>query len=82
MSDKEFEVRVLSRYCKGCGLCVEFCGQGKLYLEKTPNERGIQPAAVNPQIDCTGCLNCVTICPDAAIEIYAVRQHAAERVRE
>jgi formate hydrogenlyase subunit 6/NADH:ubiquinone oxidoreductase subunit I len=26
-------------------------------------------AAVGPEADCTGCLQCATICPDAAIEV-------------
>jgi 2-oxoglutarate ferredoxin oxidoreductase subunit delta len=78
MSAKNFEVRVLEQYCKGCGLCVEWCEQRKFYLEKTPNERGVQPAAVDARMDCTGCLKCATICPDAAIEIDVIREHAVE----
>ena len=69
MSDKAFRVVVLEQFCKGCALCVEFCGQGKLYIRQTPNEHGIQTAAVRPEIDCTGCRKCAIICPDAAIEI-------------
>jgi len=78
MSGKSFEVRVLSAYCKGCGLCVGLCEAGKLYLEQTPNERGVQAAAVNAEADCTGCLRCATICPDAAIEVYVLRWPVAE----
>lgn len=73
MSSKKFQVEILTHYCKGCGLCVEFCEEGKIYLEETPNEQGVQPAAVKQGVDCTGCLKCATICPDAAIEIYAIR---------
>ena len=73
MSGKSFEVRVLSQYCKGCGLCVEFCEQGKLYLEQTPNEHGVQAAVVRLEVDCTGCLRCAAICPDAAIEVCMLR---------
>ena len=74
MSNKQFEIKILTRYCKGCGLCVEFCEQGKLYLEETPNERGVQPAALKPGVDCTGCLKCATICPDGAAEIYVLKE--------
>ena len=71
MSGK-FEVKILRRYCKGCGLCVEVCTEGKLYIDARPDKRGVQPAAVSGDADCTGCLRCATICPDAAIEVYRV----------
>ena len=70
---KSFEVTILSQFCKGCGLCIEFCDQGKLYVEKKPNKRGIQVAAVHAEVSCTGCLKCATICPDAAVVITRVQ---------
>ncbi len=70
MSAKKFEVKVLAVYCKGCGLCVEVCSQGALFITARRNERGVQPAGVVPEANCTGCLNCVAICPDVAIEIH------------
>ncbi len=69
---KEVVVEVLDHLCKGCGLCVEVCERGKLELADTPNKQGVQPAVVKPGVDCTGCCDCATICPDAAIEIYIV----------
>lgn len=72
MSDRRFEVVILGRFCKGCGLCVEFCEQAKLYIQQKPNKQGIQAAAVHAEIDCTGCRKCAIICPDAAVEITRV----------
>ena len=72
MSSKRFEVVILERFCKGCGLCVEFCEQGKLAIDPRPNRRGVQPAVVLPEVDCTGCLRCATICPDAAVEVTRI----------
>jgi 2-oxoglutarate ferredoxin oxidoreductase subunit delta len=71
MSGK-FRVTILRRHCKGCGLCVEVCTEDKLHIDPHPDKRGVQPAAVSVDPDCTGCLRCATICPDAAIEIYRV----------
>jgi 2-oxoglutarate ferredoxin oxidoreductase subunit delta len=71
---KRFEVRVLARFCKGCGLCVEFCEQGKLYIRAEPNKQGIQTAAVRPDVECTGCMKCAVICPDAAVELTHIQQ--------
>ena len=69
MRGKEFDVVILGHFCKGCGLCVEYCRQGKLYLVPKPNKRGVRVAGVRPEADCTGCLQCATICPDAAVEV-------------
>ena len=69
MAPREFEIRILARYCKGCGLCVEVCDQGKIAIDPHPNENGIQPAVVSPEVRCTGCARCALVCPDAAVEI-------------
>ncbi len=79
MPDRKFEVAVLEQYCKGCGLCVEHCGQGKLYIVQRPNKRGIQIAGVRADKDCTGCLQCATICPDAALEITRLEPAGSRR---
>ncbi len=78
-NETHFEVKVLTRFCKGCGLCVEVCEQGTLYIERTPNQYGVQPAAVHPGRDCTGCLKCATMCPDAAIEICRVLDEVLQK---
>jgi 2-oxoglutarate ferredoxin oxidoreductase subunit delta len=73
MSKNRYEIRVIERYCKGCGLCVEVCEQNKLYMSSTPDARGIQVVKISETANCTGCLKCATICPDAAIEIIRVK---------
>ena len=65
-----FEVQILDDYCKGCRLCVEFCPNGKLAINDKPNKVGIQQAYVRPVGECSGCLKCALICPDAAIEVF------------
>jgi len=72
MSDKRFEITVLDHLCKGCGLCVAFCEQGKLYIRAKPNRRGVQTVAVRAEADCTGCLQCATICPDGAVQVTRI----------
>ncbi len=78
MSSSEFEVVVLERFCKGCGLCVEFCERGKLFIRRMPNRQGVQTAAVREEADCSGCARCATICPDAAIELHRCAAPAAD----
>jgi 2-oxoglutarate ferredoxin oxidoreductase subunit delta len=49
-------------WCKGCGLCVEYCNRGVLEMN------GTKPAVVQAE-RCTRCLQCEAICPDFAIRI-------------
>ena len=60
-------VRILEEYCKGCGLCVAFCPKDVLRISSRLNAAGLNPAEVVPDGDCSGCRNCLTVCPDAAI---------------
>ena len=57
-------------YCKGCGLCVDFCKEGIMELEMDViTQKGYHPARCVDQKKCTACLNCATMCPDVAITI-------------
>ena len=61
MSNKRLEVKVLSQYCKGCGLCVEFCPAGVL-------EQGVDGRVIVTHPErCTACRWCELHCPDFAI---------------
>lgn len=55
--------------CKGCELCIEACPQESLALSKEINKQGY-PYAVLVQDNCTGCVNCALVCPDAVITVY------------
>ncbi|MDR2672536.1 MAG: 4Fe-4S binding protein [Coriobacteriales bacterium] len=57
-------------YCKGCGLCVDFCPQSIMQLDREIiTQKGYHPAHCTDQASCTGCLNCAVMCPDVAITI-------------
>ncbi len=55
--------------CKGCLLCVEFCGQGLLVADAALNAKGVKPVKIKEGMVCRGCGMCVLICPDCAIQI-------------
>jgi len=55
-------------WCKGCGICVEFCPKNVLSLD----EAG-KVAVVRPD-DCINCKLCEIICPDLAIEVVAAEK--------
>jgi len=51
-------------WCKGCGLCVDFCKRGVLEME------GALPRVVQAE-KCNRCLMCEAACPDFAIDVRA-----------
>ena len=55
--------------CKGCELCIEACPQESLQLSPNINAQGYH-YAVLVKDNCTGCVNCALVCPDAVITVY------------
>jgi 2-oxoglutarate ferredoxin oxidoreductase subunit delta len=55
--------------CKGCELCIEACPQDSLAMSKEINNIGYH-YAVLVQDNCTGCVNCALVCPEAVITVY------------
>ncbi|MDD4658246.1 MAG: 4Fe-4S binding protein [Eubacteriales bacterium] len=59
----KFQVSILPKYCKGCGICVSVCPKKVLASGKDGKVQ-----AVHPDL-CIGCLNCEYHCPDFAITV-------------
>jgi 2-oxoglutarate ferredoxin oxidoreductase subunit delta len=55
--------------CKGCELCIDACPQESLALSPNINGQGYH-YAVLVKDNCTGCVNCALVCPDAVITVY------------
>jgi 2-oxoglutarate ferredoxin oxidoreductase subunit delta len=60
------KVVIYNTWCKGCGMCVEFCPTGVLALDADD-----RPYPANPE-KCTACHWCDTHCPDLAILVKPV----------
>jgi 2-oxoglutarate ferredoxin oxidoreductase subunit delta len=56
------EIHIRQEWCKGCGICVEFCKPEVLKME------GLYPVVVDINA-CTGCMQCELLCPDFAIAV-------------
>ena len=64
MAKPKLKQHLINRdWCKGCGICVEFCPKNVLELDDS--ERA---AAVRLE-DCICCRLCEMRCPDLAIDI-------------
>ncbi len=64
-----FEIELNIKYCKSCGICIEFCP--KRVFEYAENGKA---RAARPQ-DCIGCGQCELRCPDFAIRVGKERQN-------
>lgn len=60
---KQFSVEIITKWCKGCNLCVEVCPKKVLKLNDDVK------CEVVAQDDCIGCRQCDNICPDMAITV-------------
>ncbi len=60
---KKKEHKINREWCKGCGICVEFCPKGVLALDKEGK------VMVKYPDKCISCGLCEMRCPDIAIEL-------------
>lgn len=54
---------IIKDWCKGCGICVNFCPKGVLELSGEDKAEAVRPQ------DCICCILCELRCPDLAIEV-------------
>jgi 2-oxoglutarate ferredoxin oxidoreductase subunit delta len=69
-------VTIFGTWCKGCGICIEFCPQGVFEA----NGQG-RPAVVHPE-RCTACHWCDAHCPDMAITVRRLDPEEIEELAE
>lgn len=62
-------VKIDIEACKGCELCVVACTQDCLVMSPEINIKGYHYAVLIND-NCTGCINCALVCPDAVITVY------------
>jgi len=68
-----------TKFCKGCGLCINKCPSGALLFNNSPTNRWGVEVVVDSPDHCTGCQLCEMFCPDFAIFAYKTDK-AAEKV--
>jgi len=70
------QVTVFGTWCKGCGLCIEFCPRGVLEADGQG-----RPVVVRPE-ECTACHWCDSHCPDMAIVVRRLEPDEVEELEE
>jgi 2-oxoglutarate ferredoxin oxidoreductase subunit delta len=60
---KKMKPNIKREWCKGCGICVEFCPEDALIMDE------MEKAVLAYPDKCTGCMLCELRCPDLAIEL-------------
>lgn len=66
---RDYSIEVNSVLCKDCGYCKEVCTLGVFQQSDAFNPSGYHPMVASKTDRCIGCLNCLYICPDFAIQI-------------
>ena len=64
--------------CKGCELCIGACPQESIALSKEINSIGYHYAVLIKD-NCTGCINCALVCPDAVITVYRAKKKSSSK---
>jgi 2-oxoglutarate ferredoxin oxidoreductase subunit delta len=60
---KTAEISINTDWCKGCGICVAFCPNQVLEMNRKDKSEATRLD------DCIACMQCELHCPDLAIEV-------------
>ncbi len=66
-SGEKGNVYIIREYCKGCGICIEFCPTKVLIFSEEFNSKGYHPPDAPYMDKCSGCDLCGMYCPEFAI---------------
>lgn len=60
-------LRINTKWCKGCNICIHICPVNALMESEKINQRGIYPPKLKKEDLCIRCRLCELHCPDLAI---------------
>ncbi|MDR1928487.1 MAG: 4Fe-4S binding protein [Endomicrobium sp.] len=62
-------IKINSKKCKGCGLCISVCPKSCLLFSEGFNKSGYRWVILKGKKSCISCGFCYLICPDVCIEV-------------
>lgn len=65
----DFNVTVDFAVCKQCGYCREVCNRDVFDISDSYNPSGYRPMTAARAENCAGCLSCIMVCPDFAVNV-------------
>ena len=60
-------IYVIEEYCKGCGICIEFCPLKVIAFSEQFNSKGYHPPEIIALEKCSGCDLCGMYCPEFSL---------------
>jgi len=73
-------IKINEDRCKGCLLCIEQCKVKEIKKSEKVNKYGHIVVEFANSGKCNACTLCAIVCPDAAIEVYEIKEE--ENVRK
>ncbi|MCP4726448.1 MAG: ferredoxin family protein [bacterium] len=65
--NKNYQIFIDERLCKGCDICVELCGKDVFTVSEQINKKGYYVPLPTKIENCSGCMICELICPEIAV---------------
>ena len=72
---QEKKLIINTSWCKGCGICVEFCPKSALTMKNAK-------VLLKEDGQCVLCGQCELRCPDYAVHIEAAKEEAVQWVKQ
>lgn len=76
MTKSSAKITIEESYCKGCGICVDFCPKKIFGESKKLSKSGASIPGIQNEGACIECGICEMLCPDLAISVVRTKKGA------
>ena len=70
-------VRIITKRCKGCSYCIDYCPKDVLVMSEKFNKKGYHYPDIIKQGLCVNCSLCANICPEFAV--FSIEEKEVEQ---
>jgi 2-oxoglutarate ferredoxin oxidoreductase subunit delta len=75
-------ITIIKDFCKGCGICIEYCPNKVYEFSQEMNQRGYRLPRIIRIEECTECGLCDLYCPDFAILLRKQKRRKKAKEKE